>query len=601
MTELTQGKKRLNESSSDEGRNSRSPARSFFSDLALPLGTALMLTVGSEKASAGHHSKWEGNPEPTHNTAVRADALKISLYMVQKGDTLSEIAKRFNVTQEYLRAANPGLDPNKLSIGQALRLPVTPEFHIVKQGDTLSRIAHDNGIELHELIEANAGLNPKNLRIGQNLALPSAVRIQITPSASEKKSTPPTSKTHTVQSGQNLTKIAHLHGMKLKDLQDANPGIDPGRLKVGQTLTLPNAATIHSSLPTSSSNTLKVPQATPQKPNQTEQVPPPTQSTTRLNDPRFCSPLSSEESPSFFTFLKRALGFEGMKIQRDEHDRGNQGPAKLTNCGVTGIAVAQHIKDTQKRNASPEEISHILETLSLDEAVVVYATGYWRKEYQALPPKVAFIMFDWGINSHPKTVVGEFQKTLGLPSNGALDQRTIAAINSLEENGACRELIKCRENFYTRLAAARPHDQRHLKGWLNRTHAALEFANSEEFKELKAVFEKTAKHGCDLFDPVRVGHTLLKRNSKEHTLIRHLQERLTKAGYELATDSFWGPEMDRVVTFFKEKHRLPGGPTWGVTETQVLDALLNSKTHSPQIAANFSGLVIPPRLVTHNQ
>lgn len=568
--------------------------RSLFSGLLMPVGTALMLTMAGEKATAAGTSI-ESSPSLPNRKAVDANAHTISLYMVRKGDSLSEIAKRFNVSQEYLRAANPGLDPSKLSIGHALRLPVNPGFHIVKQGDTLSRVAHDSGLQLRDLIEANPGLDSKNLRIGQSLSLPSAIAIHNPTSVPETSKTATATKTHIVQSGESPAKIAHLHGIKLDALLDENPGLDPRRLKIGQSIHLPGSASLDSALRPPSTNRLEAPSTRPKLSPHVTQATQTAQTTTRLNDPRFCKPLSPEESPSFFTFLKRALGFEGMKIQRDENDRGNQGPGKLTNCGITGIAVAQHIKETQKREASSQEISHILETLSLDEAVVVYATGYWKREYHALPPKVAFIMFDWGINSHPKTVIGEFQKNLHIPVNGTLDTRTISAINSLGESLACSQLITCRENFYRRLAAARPSDRGYLNGWLNRTHAALEFANSEEFKELKSVFEKTAPQGCDLFDPVRVGHTLLKRNCKEHTLIRHLQERLTKAGYQLATDSFWGPEMDRVVTFFKQKHRLPGGPTWGVTETQVLDAVLNSKNQSLHIAAHFSALALPPR------
>jgi len=46
-------------------------------------------------------------------------------------------------------------------------------------------------------------------------------------------------RTHTVQSGETLFAIARKYGVKLDALLAANPGLDPKRLKVGQTLNVP--------------------------------------------------------------------------------------------------------------------------------------------------------------------------------------------------------------------------------------------------------------------------------------------------------------------------------------------------------------------------
>lgn len=46
-------------------------------------------------------------------------------------------------------------------------------------------------------------------------------------------------KSHTVQSGDTLTSIARRYGVKVTALTAANPGLDPKRMKVGQTLNLP--------------------------------------------------------------------------------------------------------------------------------------------------------------------------------------------------------------------------------------------------------------------------------------------------------------------------------------------------------------------------
>ena len=46
------------------------------------------------------------------------------IYVVQSGDLLSRIAVRFNVTLDALLAANPGLDPAVLFVGQELTIPL---------------------------------------------------------------------------------------------------------------------------------------------------------------------------------------------------------------------------------------------------------------------------------------------------------------------------------------------------------------------------------------------------------------------------------------------------------------------------------------------
>ncbi|HXB02470.1 MAG TPA: LysM peptidoglycan-binding domain-containing protein [Opitutaceae bacterium] len=45
--------------------------------------------------------------------------------------------------------------------------------------------------------------------------------------------------TYTVKSGDSLAKIARANGVSLADLEAANPGVDPKRLKVGQKINLP--------------------------------------------------------------------------------------------------------------------------------------------------------------------------------------------------------------------------------------------------------------------------------------------------------------------------------------------------------------------------
>ena len=49
------------------------------------------------------------------------------VYVVASGDTLSQIAEKFNVSLDVLMAANPNVDPNSMSLGQKLTIPSNPQ------------------------------------------------------------------------------------------------------------------------------------------------------------------------------------------------------------------------------------------------------------------------------------------------------------------------------------------------------------------------------------------------------------------------------------------------------------------------------------------
>lgn len=94
-------------------------------------------------------------------------------YRVQAGDTLSQLAERLQVSMEAILQANEGLDPNRIRIGQSIRLPrqgPRTEYR-VRQGDRLTRIAKRYGVHVSEILRWNRGLDPNRLRPGQTLVL----------------------------------------------------------------------------------------------------------------------------------------------------------------------------------------------------------------------------------------------------------------------------------------------------------------------------------------------------------------------------------------------------------------------------------------------
>jgi LysM repeat protein len=105
-----------------------------------------------------------------------------SVYIVQPGDYLTEIALRYNVSLNALLLANPQIDnPDLIYPGQAIQIP-TPSavipitgrrIYIVLSGDTLSAIAHSYGTNVSALLSATPGItNPDLIYPGQLIILP---------------------------------------------------------------------------------------------------------------------------------------------------------------------------------------------------------------------------------------------------------------------------------------------------------------------------------------------------------------------------------------------------------------------------------------------
>ncbi|HBT20708.1 MAG TPA: hypothetical protein DEA47_05040 [Peptococcaceae bacterium] len=67
----------------------------------------------------------EEKPDQEEEEEEEESEYPIKIVIVQRGDTLWKIAKRYNTTVEAIMKLNPGIDPNNLQIGQKIRIPCT--------------------------------------------------------------------------------------------------------------------------------------------------------------------------------------------------------------------------------------------------------------------------------------------------------------------------------------------------------------------------------------------------------------------------------------------------------------------------------------------
>ena len=197
-------------------------------------------------------------PRPSAPTSSGRSSSEFRSYTVQPGDCLSRILERECGTVRALErvlALNPSLDPDRIQLGQELRLPLTASVASsparqgltgiqdpvvrdvvhVREGDTLyGLLKRERGgaVSLEEVLRCNPGLDPNRLQIGQEVLLPrrSSGRVQL-----------PTGR-YRVQPGDVLGRVALRHGCTLEELLAANPGLEPDRIVVGQELNLPAGA-----------------------------------------------------------------------------------------------------------------------------------------------------------------------------------------------------------------------------------------------------------------------------------------------------------------------------------------------------------------------
>ena len=107
----------------------------------------------------------------------------ITWHRVKRGETLSHIARRYDVSQSQVQRWNSMGRSTRIKAGQRLRIGETPterarvanrgSTHTVRSGETLIGVAKRYGVSLSALSSANGLSTSAKIRIGQRLRIPS--------------------------------------------------------------------------------------------------------------------------------------------------------------------------------------------------------------------------------------------------------------------------------------------------------------------------------------------------------------------------------------------------------------------------------------------
>lgn len=212
-------------------------------------------------------SQTNTNNTNTSSNTTNTSSSATGTYTVQSGDTLSGIANKFGTNYESLANLNNISNPNRIYVGQVLKLSAnsntassahqattnaTPAgSYSVKAGDSLSAIAARYGMSYETLARLNNISNPNRIYVGQVLKLSSGSTV----SNVVNHSTASATGSYTVKSGDSLSAIAARYGMSYETLARLNNISDPNRIYVGQTLNLGTSGyTSHHYAASSSSN-----------------------------------------------------------------------------------------------------------------------------------------------------------------------------------------------------------------------------------------------------------------------------------------------------------------------------------------------------------
>jgi LysM repeat protein len=162
--------------------------------LALPKGAAAVPASHPSSAAAAPNSAPAVSPGSgaTPAAVVTSAAPKRGLlvpYTVQAGETLGQVARQFDVPADAIVQASGLDDPNRLSVGTVLKVPLPGREHVVQAGETLSDIAAQERVDLGSLVDFNALDDPQLIHVGQVVLVPAAPTGQTAASNTNRAST----------------------------------------------------------------------------------------------------------------------------------------------------------------------------------------------------------------------------------------------------------------------------------------------------------------------------------------------------------------------------------------------------------------------------
>lgn len=226
-------------------------------------------------------NRWATPPQGPHALLIPADKssrfseklaqlpaherLKWKRHKVSQGESLANIARRYNTTSAVLAQANH-LKNNRVRVNQHLVIPVAQQrvidfpltaeqrvaktvsepqndkekiVHVVRRGDSLWEVAKRHNVGVSDLTAWNGISKRSTLQTGQELVVWKSTEVKPVKNLILRKDKPTQRISYTVQKGDTLAKIADLYNITVEKIRQWNNRLLGQKyLMPGQTLTL---------------------------------------------------------------------------------------------------------------------------------------------------------------------------------------------------------------------------------------------------------------------------------------------------------------------------------------------------------------------------
>ncbi|AQY55126.1 endolysin [Geobacillus phage TP-84] len=180
--------------------------------------------------------------------AVQSTPSATGTYTIKSGDTFWELEEKYNWPHGTLQRLNPSVNPNALKVGQVIKVPKSEQpkqnassvtgTYTIKSGDTFWDLEQKNGWPHGTLQKLNPGVNPNKLKVGQVIKVPKSEQKNV--QRTVKNHQKPNYRTYKIKKGDTFWELEKKNGWPHGTLQKLNPGVNPAKLQIGQTIKIPN-------------------------------------------------------------------------------------------------------------------------------------------------------------------------------------------------------------------------------------------------------------------------------------------------------------------------------------------------------------------------
>jgi len=138
--------------------------------------------------------------------------------------------------------------------------------------------------------------------------------------------------------------------------------------------------------------------------------------------------------------------------------------------GKVGVGVLKGTKYGIAANTYP---NLDIKNLTLEQAKQIYRKDWWDKlGADSLHSAIVFQLWDFAVNAGKSRAIKELQQVAGVPDDGIIGPKTIAAVKAMDVNDVLLKLNAERLKFYTSLGTWSTYG----KGWTNRVAETLIYA-----------------------------------------------------------------------------------------------------------------------------